>query len=292
MGRIIYWPEVRGRMIMNRLMLDAKIREWLLEDMNNGDITSDSLLTDNEISSGIFIAKEAGILAGLEVVERVFAILDDNIDIKFFFKDGDHVAKGDQIARIQGETRNILKGERLALNLLQRLSGIATQTAMFVEQVNGMPVRIADTRKTTPGLRFLEKYAVTVGGGYNHRFNLSESVMLKDNHIAACGSIGEAVRRVRSAVSHTIRIEVEVESLEQLAEALEAKADIIMLDNMSVAMMKEAVQIAGGRALLEASGNVTLQNVRSIAETGVDVISVGSITHSVKALDISLRFNI
>ena len=292
MGHIIYWPEVKGRMIMNRLMLDAKIREWLLEDMNNGDITSDSLLTENEISSGVFIAKETGILAGAEVAERVFAILDENIEIKFFFKDGTRVTKGDQIARIQGETRNILKGERLALNLLQRLSGIATQTAMFVEQVKGLPVRIADTRKTTPGLRFLEKYAVTVGGGYNHRFNLSESVMLKDNHIAACGSISEAVRRVRSAVSHTIRIEVEVESLEQLEEALAAKADIIMLDNMSVAMMKEAVQIAGGRAVLEASGNVGIENVRSVAETGVDVISIGSITHSVKALDISLRFSI
>lgn len=275
---------------MNWPAIDEKIRDWLLEDMNNGDITTDALIDKDSVSRGEFVAKEDGVIAGLEVAGRVFLLLDDEIEFQPFVSDGDSVKKRNVLAAVTGRTRSILQGERLALNILQRLSGIATETARYVERIEGLPSRLVDTRKTTPGMRVLEKYAVRVGGGYNHRFNLSDAVLIKDNHITACGGITNAVEKARKRVPHTSRIEVEVETLEQLAEAIAAGADIIMLDNMDIETMKEAVKRNAGRAILEASGSVRLNNVREIAETGVDIISVGALTHSVKSLDISLKF--
>ena len=275
---------------MNWLLIDEKIKYWLIEDMRNGDITTDSLIDEEAVSTGRFIAKAEGVIAGIEIVKRVFFLLDNSLVFDAHISDGKRVKKGDVVATISGKTRGILYGERLALNILQKLSGIATQTAHFVDCLNGRKVRIIETRKTTPGMRMLEKYAVKVGGGSNHRFDLSEAVLIKDNHIAASGSITEAVARARENIPHTMTIEIEVESLDGLKEAIAAGADIIMLDNMSVPMMKEAVVLNNKRAILEASGNVSLENVCEIADTGVEIISVGSITHSVKALDISLRF--
>jgi len=275
---------------MNWLLIDEKIKEWLREDMNNGDITTDSLIDEDSCSSGSFIAKEEGVIAGLEVMIRAFRMLDQEVVVESRVTDGSRVKKGEIVAAIKGRTKSILKVERTALNILQRMSGIATETARYVGKLEGLKVRLVDTRKTTPGLRILEKYAVKVGGGHNHRFNLSEAVLIKDNHIEATGSIEKAIKRAKEKIPHTVKVEVEVETLEQLAEAIRAGADIILLDNMDTDMMKEAVRLTNGKALLEASGNVTLNNVRQIAETGVDIISVGALTHSVKALDISLRF--
>ncbi|GKX30118.1 nicotinate-nucleotide diphosphorylase (carboxylating) [Vallitalea longa] len=270
--------------------VDKIIIEALEEDMNNGDITSDTLINDNQRSKAKLIAKEDGILAGCEIFTRVFDLVDSHIKMNLFFKDGDSVKEQDVIGKLYGPTKSILKCERIALNLLQRLSGIATMTNNFVKEIEDMSVRIVDTRKTTPGLRVLEKYAVRTGGGFNHRFNLSDAVMIKDNHIKAVGSIKMAIEIAKANIPHTMKIEVEVEDLEQLKEALDSKADIIMLDNMSTDMMKEAVILAKGKAIIEASGNVTKDRIKDIAKTGVDIISIGAITHSVKALDISLRF--
>lgn len=275
---------------MNWFNLDEKITQWLSEDMNNGDITTDSLIDEDSVSIAEIIAKENGIIAGLELVKRVFLLLDSGIIFEELVKDGASLHRGDTIARITGRTRNILKGERLSLNLLQRMSGIASETAKYAEALKGFNTRLVDTRKTTPGLRMLEKYAVRIGGGYNHRFNLSEAVLIKDNHVQASGSIEEAIKRARKNIPHTMKIEIEVETLEQFEEALNNKADIIMLDNMDTSTMKKVVSKNNGRAILEASGNIDLKRLREIAETGVDVISVGAITHSVKALDISLKF--
>lgn len=275
---------------MNWFSLDEKITQWLSEDMNNGDITTDSLIDEDSVSIAEIIAKENGIIAGLELVKRVFLLLDAGIIFEKSVEDGASLHKGDIIARITGKTKNILKGERLALNLLQRMSGIATETAKYVEALRGFNARLVDTRKTTPGLRTLEKYAVRLGGGHNHRFNLSEAVLIKDNHIQASGSIKEAIKRARKNIPHTMKIEIEVETLEQFEEALNNKADIILLDNMDTSTMKKAVSMNDGKAILEASGNIGLKNLKEIAETGVDVISVGAITHSVKAMDISLKF--
>lgn len=275
---------------MDWLIINEKIADWLKEDMNNGDITTDSLIDEKLVSSGEIIAKENGVIAGLEVMKRVFQILDQGIIFEGMVMDGDRVKKGEVLAVIKGKTKSILKGERLALNLLQRMSGIATQTAKYVDSLQGLNTRLVDTRKTSPGLRILEKYAVRVGGGYNHRFNLSEGVLIKDNHIKASGSIQIAIERARKMIPHTMKIEIEVETLEQLEEAIKSGADIIMLDNMDCATMKEAVLRNKGRAILEASGNVNHTNIRQVAESGVDIISVGSITHSFQALDISLKF--
>lgn len=276
------------------MILQQKIDEIILialkEDMNYGDITTEILINNDQTSKAKIITKEKGIIAGCQVFERVFALLDKDIKIRFYKKDGDQVNADDVIGEIHGHTKAILKSERTALNILQRLSGIATMTNNLVINTNGMSVRIVDTRKTTPGLRELEKYAVRVGGGYNHRFNLSDAVMIKDNHIHAVGSITKAIERVKANIPHTMKVEVEVENMSQLNEALEAKADIIMLDNMTTLQMQKAVSITNGRAILEASGNITAKTIKEIASTGVDVISVGSITHSVKALDISLKF--
>jgi nicotinate-nucleotide pyrophosphorylase (carboxylating) len=274
---------------LNQLIVEEIIRNGLKEDMNYGDITTDTLIPAENTAEASMIAKEDGVIAGLAVAEMTFKMVDAGLSFMSFKKDGDTVKKGEHIAEIKGSTRGILKAERLALNLIQRMSGIATLAKSYADEVEEYPTRVVDTRKTTPGLRVLEKYAVRMGGCHNHRFNLSDAVMIKDNHIKAVGSITKAIEMARQNIPHTMKIEIEVESLIQLQEALEAKADIIMLDNMDTNTMKEAVKINGGRAILEASGNITKERLREIAEIGIDVISVGALTHSVKSLDISLN---
>ncbi|MGE5629534.1 MAG: carboxylating nicotinate-nucleotide diphosphorylase [Caulobacteraceae bacterium] len=279
--------------MLDNMAVDRIILNALEEDLGWGDITTDSTIPEHVEIKGNFIAKEEGVICGVSVCSRVFQLLDESIKFEALMQDGRKASKGDIIATISGKARSILKGERTALNLFQRMSGIATMTNRYAEKVSGFPVRIVDTRKTAPGLRILDKYSVRVGGGFNHRYNLSDMVLIKDNHIKAAGGILPAVEAARSRVSHAVKIEVEVESLKELREALEAGADIIMLDNMPLDMMKEAVSIAKGKALLEASGNMGLEggrNVRDVAETGVDIISAGALTNSVDAMDISLRF--
>lgn len=280
---------------MNDIYLDMKhvdkvITMALEEDMPFGDITTDNIISGNSTAKARLIAKEDGVLAGVPVALRVFELLSKDIKVEVFLQDGAKVKKGDIIANIEGPTREILKGERTALNLLQRLSGVATATNKLVELVKDYPVNVVDTRKTTPGLRYLEKYAVRVGGGQNHRFSLSDGVLIKDNHISAAGGVKKAVEMVRGKIPHTVKIEVETENLDMVKEALDAGADIIMLDNMSNDMMTEAVKLINKRALVEASGDINEQRIVEVAKTGVNIISVGRITHSVKALDISLRF--
>lgn len=272
--------------------IDKVVLNALEEDMPYGDITTDSLIPEDRMVEAKFLAKADGVICGMPVAERVFKLIDARTTLEILKNDGQAVQKGEILAILRGPAAAVLKGERTALNLLQRLSGIATRTHCFAELVKDYPVSIADTRKTTPGLRYLEKYAVRCGGGRNHRYSLSDAVMLKDNHIAAGGGILSAVRTVRASIPHTVKIEVEVENMDMVREALESGADIIMLDNMDIAAMAEAVRVIGGRALVEASGDVTEERIRAIAETGVDIISIGCITHSVKALDISLRFKI
>ena len=274
----------------NLHIVDNIIKTALAEDMPYGDATTACVIEGNPVSRAVFVAKQQGVVAGLDVAERVFKLLDAGIIFKKRVADGMRAEKGDAIAEVGGNTSAILKGERTALNFMQRLSGIATRTSQYCEKVKGLPVKITDTRKTTPGLRLLEKYAVKAGGGYNHRFSLSDGILIKDNHIKAAGGIKKAVELARGKAPHTARIEVETGTLEQVAEAVESGADIIMLDNMDTALMKQAVEIIGGRALIEASGNVSLDTVYEIALTGVDLISVGELTHSVKAMDISLKF--
>ncbi len=277
---------------MNQITIDEIIKRALIEDMNYGDITTESLgLVERQIGAKLR-AKESGTLSGLEVFKRVFELVDAEIEVTLHYGDGEVVRQGDEVAYLRGRAISVLKAERTALNLLQRMSGIATITAKYVEAVRPFSSRIVDTRKTAPGLRLLDKQAVLHGGGYNHRFNLSDAVMIKDNHIRAVGSILEAVRQARAVIPHTMRIEVEVESLKELEEAIDAGADIVMLDNMTGDVMEEAVKINRGRVILEASGNVTLKTVEKIAQTGVDVISVGALTHSVKAMDLSLKFDL
>lgn len=270
------------------------LKSALAEDVGSGDVTSLSTVPPGRTISGRYIAKEDGVLCGLEVVARAFALLDASIAFTALAADGDRVRKGDVIATVSGDARAILAGERVGLNLLQHMSGVATQTARAVAAVAGTGAKIVDTRKTTPGLRVLDKYAVRMGGGGNHRFNLADGVLIKDNHIVAASGIAAAVAAARARAPHSLKIEVEVETLEQLREALEAGADIIMLDNMPTEMMREAVRLVAGRALTEASGNMgdkTDAELRAVAETGVDLISIGALTHSVKALDISLKFS-
>jgi nicotinate-nucleotide pyrophosphorylase (carboxylating) len=275
---------------MNMSDFDDFLKSALREDVGTGDITTACCVPEDAVSRGAFRAKEAGVVCGVGLLPRVFALLDGGVAVTALKNDGERAAPGDVIAEISGSSRAILTGERVALNLLQRLSGIATRTAETVAQLAGTRARVADTRKTTPGLRVLEKYAVRCGGGSNHRFNLSDGVLIKDNHIAAAGGITNAVARVRERVPHTLKIEVETETLTQVEEALAAKADIIMLDNMTAAQMAEAVRLIAGRALTEASGNMGDKDLRAVAEMGVDIISVGALTHSARALDISLKF--
>lgn len=278
---------------MNSLMLNEIVRRALSEDIGSGDITSEVIFQKDQTAKGVFLVKAPGVVAGLPVVTEVYKQLGPSVVVNAFLSDGVEVTPGTVVAEVSGNIRSLLGGERVALNFLQRLSGIATQTARLVKRCEGCPVKIVDTRKTTPGLRLLEKYAVRQGGGQNHRYGLADAVLIKDNHIAACGSITAAIERARKQIPHTMTIEVETENEAQVLEAIAAGADIIMLDNMPPPEMTRMVQLihlkAGQRRIIiEASGTITEDNVREVALTGVDVISSGSLTHSVKALDISL----
>lgn len=275
---------------MNPISLKRFIREVLNEDIGFGDLTTEALVPVDHSSSCLFIAKQDGVIAGLPIAEFVFKELDPACRWENLVSEGDEVKKGTAIARIVGQTRAILTGERVALNLLQRMSGIATETRKLVKKLEGLSCRVLDTRKTTPGLRQLEKYAVRIGGGTNHRLGLSHGVMIKDNHIAMAGSIAKAVEMARNRVGHMVQIEVEADTLEQVKEILACDVDAILLDNMDVETLREAVQIIDGKVWTEASGGITPETIREIAETGVDAISLGWLTHSVKALDISLDF--
>jgi nicotinate-nucleotide pyrophosphorylase (carboxylating) len=268
------------------------IRAGLREDIGHGDITSDLTVDDRFVSAKI-MAKEPFVLAGMPFVSEVFKLLDITSQVEIYFDEGSRLAKGDIVAHVSGSAKTLLAGERTSLNILQRLSGIATITAAFVEKVRGLPVKIVDTRKTAPGLRFLEKYAVRAGGGFNHRFGLFDGILIKDNHISIAGGVREAITLAKKA-NHLLRIEVEVKNVDEAVVALKSGADVIMLDNMSTGDMKRAVEAlrAGNRAvLIEASGSVGLDNVREVAETGVDIISVGAITHSARAVDISMKIS-
>jgi nicotinate-nucleotide pyrophosphorylase (carboxylating) len=265
------------------------IARALREDLGPGDATSEATIRPESVSVAVMLAKQDLVLAGIEVACAVFHLLDPDIQFDAVAKDGERVNAGTEFAKLSGSTRALLAGERVALNLLQHLSGIATLTANYVEKVKGLKAEVLDTRKTLPGLRRLEKYAVRTGGGRNHRFGLYDGVLIKDNHIMASGGITKAIRNARKSARHLLKIEVETKSLEEVREALDSRADIIMLDNMPVALMHEAVKVIAGRALVEASGNVTLDTIRAIAETGVDLISSGSLTHSAPAADISMK---
>lgn len=275
---------------MNYLGLDNFLLDALKEDIGTGDITTECCVPEEAQSRAVFRCKQAGVVCGLEVARRVFFLLDPKVQFESKMSEGTKVQVGDVVATISGPSRSILSGERVALNLMQHMSGVATQTARMVERVAGTHAVIVDTRKTTPGMRVLEKYAVRMGGGTNHRFNLADGVLIKDNHIVAAGGITNAVNNARKMVPHTLKIEVETTNFEEIQEALEAGADIIMLDNMSCADMKKAVGLIAGRAKVEASGNMGSRDIREVAEAGVDLISIGALTHSVEALDISLQF--
>ncbi len=276
-------------MKLSRLYIDDIIKTALDEDINYMDVTTDNLLDDSHRSEAYYVAKDDGVLCGIEIAKRVFDLAGADVDFVIKIKDGDHVKKGDIIAEMSGSTRTLLKGERTALNILQHMSGIATATNRCAELVKGTNAMVTDTRKTLPGLRALQKYAVTVGGGKNHRYNLSDGAMLKDNHLDAYGGITPAVKALREKIGHMVKIEVEVRNLDELKEALDCGCEVIMLDNMSCEEMKKAVEITAGRALLEASGNVTEANIRDVALTGVNIISLGALTHSVKCFDISMK---
>lgn len=276
-------------MILNQFYVDNLIKTALLEDINYVDITTDYLIPEDQENEAKFLAKADGVLCGIEVALRVFTLIQPDFQYEVFIHDGEEVKKGDIIAKIKGKTRTILKGERTALNLLQHMSGISSMTNRIVKIVEDTNASIADTRKTLPGMRSLQKYAVTVGGGKNHRFNLSDAAMLKDNHVDAGGGITNAVTKLRTKLGHMAKVELEVRTLDELREALSVDVDVIMLDNMDNDAMREAVKIADGKALLEASGGITEETIRDVAETGVDIISIGALTHSVKAFDISLK---
>jgi nicotinate-nucleotide pyrophosphorylase (carboxylating) len=276
--------------MLNRYRMDEIIKRALEEDIGSGDITTLATVSQDRQTEGLFIAKEEGVVCGLPVLKRVYETLDASIKIECIANEGDLVQKGDVIARISGNAQNILTGERVALNFLQRLSGIATRTRWAVREIAGTKAVITDTRKTTPGLRLLEKYAVRIGGGSNHRFNLADGILIKDNHISAAGGIRQAVALARKTAPHMLKIEVETENFAQIEEALQSGADIIMLDNMGIENMKQAVSMIGGRALVEASGNMGDKDLLAVAQTGVDIISIGALTHTVRAMDISLRF--
>jgi len=278
----------------------------LAEDLGKGDVTTEALIPGDQQETGFIVAKEEGILAGIEVAKQVFIRVDPELKVRILLKDGARVKPGSKVAKVSGSIASILKAERVALNFLQRLSGIASETGRYVEAVKGLPVRIMDTRKTTPGLRLLEKYAVSVGGGKNHRMNLSDGILIKDNHLVALRRQGLDIKEIiakarqnaplalRGAKRQSnlqvrqIQVEVEVRTVSEALEVVEAGADIIMLDNMNLGDMRKAVKSINGRALIEASGGITLDNVRAVAETGVDFISIGALTHSARALDISL----
>ncbi len=274
---------------MEKQALHNAIRAFLQEDIGRGDITSEAIFDVHEGGTAKLVARQPLIAAGVaSVAATVFTLQNENIVATDAVDDGIPIQPGETLLSVSGPVVDLLKAERTALNLLQRMCGIATLTRQFIEKVERYGVKITDTRKTTPGLRLIEKYAVRAGGGSNHRFNLTDGVLIKDNHIAACGSINQAVTQIRQQIPHTIRIEVETDTLDQVKECLECGVEIIMLDNMDVATMQEAVNLIAGRALVEASGGVTLENVENIAKSGVDLISVGALTHSAKACDIGM----
>lgn len=274
--------------LLHDFIIEEHIKSALKEDIGFGDITTDFLANENDILLGSLNTREDGVLCGCKIFEKVFKILSDDVEIKFYFKDGDFIASGDKIADIKGPARFILTGERTALNYIQRLSGIATETNKYVKAINDYPAKIVDTRKTTPNFRIFEKYAVKTGGGTLHRFNLSDCAMIKDNHIRLAGSITKAVEKLRENLSHAHKIEVECDTLEQVQEALDCKADIIMLDNMSLTDMKKACEIINNQAIVEASGGVSLETVAVIASTGVDIISTSAIVSKAPTLDLGL----
>lgn len=277
---------------MDKNLLHKMICSFLEEDIGRGDLTSESIFFENEQGSARLVAREPCVAAGVEdVAAEVFRVQNPTVEALGAVADGTRVSSGAVLLTVSGPVIDLLKAERVALNLLQRLSGIATLTASFVDKVKAYPARITDTRKTTPGLRVLEKYAVRAGGGANHRFNLTDGVLIKDNHIAACGSIREAVARTKRNIPHTIRVEVETDTLEQVEECLECGVDIIMLDNMPPEMMARAVRMINGRAMVEASGGVNLDSVELIAKSGVDLISIGALTHSAPSCDIGMDWS-
>ena len=274
--------------MLNYLIVDDLISKAIQEDMPFGDITTNALIPEDSVSTASVIAKEDGIICGIPVFKRVFKLIG-NVTCNFHIEDGDKVTSGTIIGTITGNTRNILMGERIALNLMQRMSGVATTTYNYASKLEGLKSKLVDTRKTTPLYRHLDKYSVVCGGGVNHRLSLSDSVLIKDNHIAAAGGIKQAVALAKKHSSFTTKIEVETETEEEVLEAIESKADIIMLDNMTPEMAKKMVELINGRAITECSGNITLDTIRSYGETGVDYISCGALTHSFKVLDISLK---
>ncbi len=278
-------------MMIDKQYLTNFIAMALAEDIGTGDITTQSTVPQDTVIQGKFLAKAAGVLCGMDIAKAVFHHIDPDIKVEFSFRDGQTVKNGDVIGTISGKAAGVLQGERLALNMMQRMSGIATKTSEAVAKVAGFSVSILDTRKVTPGLRIFEKYAVRTGGGHNHRFSLADGVLIKDNHIKAAGGITSAVRAAKSLAPLTLKIEVETETLEQVAEALSAGADIIMLDNMSVDMMRQAVALIDKKALVEASGNMDEKDIKEVAATGVDFISIGALTNSPRPLDISLKFS-
>lgn len=274
--------------MLNNFYIEDHIKEALKEDIGFGDITTENITDGHELLSASLNTRADGILCGAEVFKTVFKILSPDIDVHFYFKDGDKIKKGDKLADIKGSAKYILMGERVALNYIQRMSGIATETAKYQTAIGDLPVKVVDTRKTTPNFRAFEKYSVKTGGGALHRFNLSDCAMIKDNHIKFAGSITNAVLKLRTNISHAHKIEVECDTLDQVKEAVEVGADIIMLDNMTCDMMKEACKIINKSAIVEASGNVTLDSIRSIAECGVDIISSSAIVAKAPTLDLGL----
>lgn len=276
-------------MKLNQFYVDNLIKEAISEDINYIDVSADYLIPEEQRNDSYFVAKADGVLCGLDIAMRVFTLLDDTFTYTAHKNDGDEVKAGDLIVEFNGKTACLLKGERTALNIIQHMSGIATATNKAVKLCEGTNASVTDTRKTLPGLRALQKYAVVCGGGKNHRYNLSDGAMLKDNHIDAGGGITNAVKILRSKLGHMVKIEVETRNFDEVKEAVEAGADIIMLDNMNNEQMAECVKLIDGRTKTEASGNITLDNIASVAKTGVDIISLGALTHSVKAFDISMK---
>ena len=269
--------------------IQSLIEAALKEDIGSGDITTDNLVAHDAGGHGVIIAREKAVIAGLDIARRVFEHLDPKIIFRPECKDGDTVLNNGIVLKVEGKLRSLLMGERTALNFLQRLSGIATHVRSYVDRLANKEVHLVDTRKTTPGLRVLEKYAVRVGGAYNHRMGLYDGVLIKDNHIAACGGITKAVKHIRNNISHLIKIEVEVSSLNEVKEAVEAGADVIMLDNMDLDRIKQSIKHIDGRALVEVSGRITIESLNRLADVGVDIISVGALTHSARSVDLSMR---
>lgn len=275
--------------ITMKIRADELIRSALAEDVTNEDVSTACILRERTEGQADLLCKQDGVIAGLPVFARVFTILDEKTEVTFFAKDGDLVKKGQKLAQVQGDMRAILTGERTALNYLQRMSGIATYTANVVRLLEGSSLRLVDTRKTTPNMRIFEKYAVRIGGGGNHRYNLSDAILLKDNHIGAAGGVKQAVAKAKAYAPFTMKIEVETETLEMVKDAVEAGADIIMLDNMTHEQMKQAVALIAGRAVVEISGNVTAENIEKLKDIGADIVSSGALTHSAPILDVSLK---